>query len=93
MNSETDDQFPDPEVAELASEVMSFLEKHPQAADTSEHIARWWILRQRVEVALAKTSLALDYLEARGLVERGVGGVYRLVRGRHRCVQAPMHQG
>lgn len=70
----------DPEVIALASEIERYLKEHPGAADTKEHIARWWILRQRIEAALALTQEALDYLEANGVVERTRQGLYRLAK-------------
>jgi hypothetical protein len=70
----------DPEVIALASEIERYLEEHPEAADTKEHIARWWILRQRIEAGLALTQEALDYLEANGVVERTQQGLYGLAK-------------
>jgi hypothetical protein len=73
----------DPEVLALAEEILRYLAAHPDAADTREHIERWWILRQRIEDALAATQQALDYLEKRGAVRKtGQGGsaVYSLAR-------------
>jgi hypothetical protein len=74
----------DPEVLALAQEILRYLAAHPDAADDREHIERWWILRQRIEEALAKTQLALDYLEREGaIVKSRQGGrtVYRLSTG------------
>lgn len=78
MSQRPDIEPEDPEVAALARDVLGYLEQHPDAADTTEHIARWWILRQRIEAALAKTQKALDYLESQGAVVRSAQGVYRL---------------
>lgn len=68
----------DSEVQAVAREIERYLNQHPQAADLMENIARWWILRQRVETALSVTQEALDHLEAQGIVERSPQGLYRL---------------
>ncbi|EXI67905.1 MAG: hypothetical protein AW08_01509 [Candidatus Accumulibacter adjunctus] len=72
----------DPEVIALAAEIECYLKEHPEAADTTEHIARWWILRQRIEMGLALTQKALDHLEAKGVVERTQQGLYGLAQRR-----------
>lgn len=62
----------------LAAEIHAFLLNHPQAADTVEHICRWWILRHRIETGLPRTQSALDYLASQHIVERLDSGIYRL---------------
>lgn len=69
----------DPDVQVVASEIERYLNEHPQAADMMENIARWWILRQRIEAGLSVTQQALDHLEAQEIVERSPQGLYRLV--------------
>jgi hypothetical protein len=69
----------DPQVLALASEIHSFLLNHPQAADTVEHICRWWILRHRIETGIPRTQSALDYLASQHVVERLDSGIYRLI--------------
>ena len=76
-----DSHSEDAQVVALAEEILGYLKQHPNAADTGEHIGRWWILRQRIEQALADTQQALDYLERQGAVEKtgqGRSAVYRL---------------
>ena len=70
------------EVIALAAEIERYLGALPLAADTKEHIARWWILRQRIEATLSLTQEALDYLESNGVVVCSEQGLYRLARGR-----------
>jgi Mn-dependent DtxR family transcriptional regulator len=69
----------DPDIQTVAFEIERYLNEHPQAADMMENIARWWILRQRIEAGLSVTQQALDHLEAQGIVERSPQGLYRLV--------------
>ncbi len=84
MPAKDDTDPEDPAVVALADEVMGYLRAHPDAADTMEHIARWWILQQRIEAGLAATQKALDYLERQGALEKTVQGVYRLAKQRKR---------
>lgn len=56
-------------VERLAGEVLRYLQRHPNAADTVEGIAQWWIARQRLVETRAQVRAALDRLVARHLVE------------------------
>ena len=58
----------------LADEVLAYLVEHPQAQDTLEGIAEWWLLEQRIRDALADVEAALSELVAKGfLVARRCG--------------------
>jgi Fe2+ or Zn2+ uptake regulation protein len=68
---------------ELAAAVMQYLEEHPQAMDTFEGIAEWWVARQQVRFSLDALARVLQELAAQGLIEemKGAGEVrlYHLV--------------
>ena len=55
----------------LADEVLAYLVQHPQAQDTMEGIAEWWLLEQRIHSAVADVEATLrelvshDFLVAR----------------------------
>lgn len=51
-----------------ASQILSYLTRHPGATDTLEGIAEWWILRERIEQGVEETAHALDFLVAQDLV-------------------------
>ncbi|MDO9712910.1 hypothetical protein [Paracraurococcus lichenis] len=55
---------------ELKREVLGFLDAHPDAADTLEGIAQWWILHQRFLRALPALGTVLEELERTGEMER-----------------------
>lgn len=57
-------------IAQLRDEILKYLGAHPQAADTVEGIANWWLPRQRYEDEVQKVQQALDELVERGLVAR-----------------------
>ena len=62
----TPDEAPTERVAQLVSR---YLEAHPDASDTLDGIARWWLSRQRHDDAREVVSGALQLLIARGVVE------------------------
>lgn len=61
---------------ELACRLLGYLEKNPDAGDTLEGIASWWLEQQRVEQVVDEVADALD-----SLVEEGVVRVYKLQSG------------
>jgi hypothetical protein len=48
--------------------VMAYLEAHPQARDTIEGIARWWLMSQQINDATFAVKRALEELKKRGYV-------------------------
>jgi hypothetical protein len=55
---------------ELRREILAFLDAHPDAADTLEGIAQWWILHQRFLRTLPALGGVLDELERTRELER-----------------------
>jgi hypothetical protein len=53
--------------------LVAYLLAHPQASDTAEGIARWW-LRADVPVNSTLLQQALDWMEGQGLIESVVAG-------------------
>lgn len=68
MAKEDDEQA----VAEVAEIIKRYLDTYPNAADSIEGIARWWLGRQRFEERLKAVEQALEYLVAKGEVARTV---------------------
>lgn len=56
------------DIKALAEEIAAYLRERGQVADTLEGIARWWIMRQRLQEGQRKVAQAMDYLCAQGLV-------------------------
>ena len=54
----------------VAREIRQYLEHYPEAADTLEGIARWWLTQQRFQQARDTVQQALDQLVAEGVVEK-----------------------
>jgi hypothetical protein len=64
--------------------VLSYLADHPDAMDTLEGIAEWWIERERIRLDVLAVSRALGRLMDRGVIEKvgaGERALYRLTRG------------
>lgn len=57
---------------EVSEVVERYLLAHPDASDTLDGIARWWLLRQRNEDARELVQEALDLLVQRGVVQQRV---------------------
>lgn len=60
----------DPDVDRIAREVERYIATNPDAADTVEGIARWWLMLADVEAALTRVEAALDLLVRRGVMSR-----------------------
>ena len=50
--------------------ILSYLQTHPNAMDTLEGIAEWWILSEKIKLNLAKVKLALDVLMDEHIIEK-----------------------
>jgi len=55
---------------EVAGVVARYLRAHPEASDTLDGIAPWWLSRPRQDDASELVQAALDLLIERGVVER-----------------------
>lgn len=58
------------QISEAATVIERYLNARPQAAETVEGIARWWLVRQRYDDSVDLVRHALDLLVRRGVVER-----------------------
>jgi hypothetical protein len=67
---------------ELAGEILGYLEKHPEAKDTAEGIARWWLQRREGFPPVDAVERAITSLLSRGLIvetrRAGVPPYYRV---------------
>jgi hypothetical protein len=75
----------DDDVEALAAEIATYLEAHPDAADSLEGILTWWLARQRYARTRRSVEFALDRLRRRGVVrvdESPTGKIYSSARRR-----------
>jgi Fe2+ or Zn2+ uptake regulation protein len=61
------------ELMRVVHALAEYLLAHPQASDTAEGIARWW-LRADPQVSAAQLQQALDWMEGKGLINKVVAG-------------------
>lgn len=57
-------------IAEVRSEILGYLLDHPQAMDTLDGIATWWVLEQHVQRGIDDVEAALSELVDAGLLIR-----------------------
>jgi hypothetical protein len=53
---------------ELARAILRYLEAHPEAKDTVEGIAQWWLLQEWNEHLLVQVEQAVSLLLSQGLI-------------------------
>lgn len=73
----------DARVERVATELARYVTAHPDACDTADGIARWWLARQRLDDARELVTAALDRLVSRGVVERQDRNGVTLFSARH----------
>ena len=54
---------------QVAAQILDYLKERPQAMDTLEGIAEWWLMRQRIRMDVAMLAHVLRRLTARGVLE------------------------
>ena len=67
---------------EVAKRIMDYLHKHPDAGDTLEGIAMWWLQLEKVEESVDNVSDALEELVKEGKLKKqkvkGESQIYKL---------------
>ncbi|MEM7294956.1 MAG: hypothetical protein AAF420_16385 [Pseudomonadota bacterium] len=58
------------QIESIAQSILRYLENRPEASETAEGVAQWWLSRQRYDDSLELIEKALDYLESRGDIEK-----------------------
>jgi hypothetical protein len=68
-------EAPSADARKAACSILRYLLEHPQAKDTREGIAAWWLRQREIERAVHETFAGLDILVADHLVveRRGLG--------------------
>lgn len=58
----------------VADEIISYIRKHPNAADSVDGITRWWLTQQRYETVMNIVQDALDMLVTSGKLQKSPTG-------------------
>ena len=58
----------------VADEIISYISKHPNAVDSVEGIANWWLTRERYSTAINIVQDALNMLESSGQLLKSTTG-------------------
>lgn len=54
---------------EIETAVLAYLDRHPNAADTLDGIANWWLPQQRYITAQVRIQAVLQKLVSRGVLQ------------------------
>lgn len=69
-------------IMRIASEILGYMERYPDAADTQEYVTSWWLSTRGAEQGSGPVTIALAMLERNGFIEHvelpGQRMVYRL---------------
>jgi hypothetical protein len=57
-------------IVDIANDLTEHFFSHPEAGDTVEGIADWWVARQRRSNAMRLIQTALEYLVEEGVVQK-----------------------
>ena len=53
---------------EIASEILAYLTEHPNAQDTLDGVAQWWLLERKIRCQTKAVEAALAELVSKGLL-------------------------
>jgi hypothetical protein len=54
----------------IAARVFRYLQQHPDASDTLEGVAKWWLESERVNYTVDMVAEALDEMIGQGLLKK-----------------------
>lgn len=57
------------EGADLCKALIQYLDENPEAMDTLDGIAEWWVMRQRIRASVTTVACAVRQLVDEGLLE------------------------
>ena len=90
----TDEKVP---AVPVAKEILSYLLRNPEAADSLTEIARWRLMQEAVRRSVESTQAALDWLIAEGYVNEetrmGTNSLFRLNPERRSEAEALLDEG
>jgi hypothetical protein len=74
----------------IAAAIRRYLQAHPNASDTADAVARWWLSAEHVHASGEEVEEALEYLVGSGeVVKRRLSNGATVYGARHRPVPQP----
>ena len=74
----------------IAAAIRRYLHAHPNASDTADAVARWWLSAERIDASGEEVEEALEYLVGNGeVVKRRLSNGETVYGARHRPVSPP----
>ncbi len=81
----------------IAKEILSYLLRNPEAADSLTELARWRLVQEAVRRSVENTQAALDWLIAEGYVSEevrtGTESLFRLNPERRKDAESLLSEG
>jgi hypothetical protein len=56
----------------IATAIRDYLAQHPEATDSEQGIAKWWVASMGIATNVEEVTLALELLREQGIVDRSV---------------------
>ena len=81
------------DIMQVASEILDYMKKNPDAADTEEHIRNWWLSAREVECKRETVINALRILEQNAFIEHVELPDKRIAYRSHKKPQASIQDG
>jgi len=75
-------------ISAIQTDVLEYLQGHPDAADSADGIRQWWLLAEMARRSIDRVQAALDELVAAGLIEHRVMDDGRLIYAVRRNTQS-----
>jgi hypothetical protein len=76
---------------QIAREILQYLEEYPDAKDTLEGIAQWWLLKSLAAKKVMEVERALTFLLCEGLIietrREGSPPLYRINRNKEKEIR------
>jgi len=81
---------------DISHYILAYLSDNPDAGDTFDGIAEWWLLSQQIKFETRNVSEAVARLVSEGLIEEREGSdsrkIYRINKTRVRDIRTMLHQ-
>ena len=81
------------DIKAIAEEILCYLTKKPESADTLDGVVQWWLIHERYLRGLNQVQRALDFLVEKGLVIERIGADSKKIYSAHDIQCDDNHKG